>query len=150
MSNKNKKSFSDGLEVTFNQSLEEGAASNPSHIVEALKKKPGKGFQSSLEIFFEESLNEAFEQQMEQAKSGEPEKKSSRRTKPVIGLDLLIRSTVEGAVVENDKKRITFTFDKTKVEKLRKIAELEKARIRDIVDELVSEYIKKYKTSLEQ
>jgi hypothetical protein len=151
MSTKNKKNFSDGLETMFNQSLEDGAMSNPSHLAETTtKKRAGKGFQESLSLFFEESIQEAIEEQTQKLKSTDgKDSKTTRRTKPVIGLDLLIRSTVEGAIIENDKKRITFTFEKNKIDKLRKIAELEKARIRDIVDELVSDYIKKYKSGLE-
>ena len=37
--------------------------------------------------------------------------------------------------------------EKEKIERLKKVADLEKTRIRDIIDELVTGYIKKYKLS---
>jgi hypothetical protein len=44
-------------------------------------------------------------------------------------------------------KRLTVTFDKKKLEKLKKIARLEKSYLKDILGEIVAEYIKKYELS---
>jgi hypothetical protein len=49
---------------------------------------------------------------------------------------------------ENEKKRITFTFEKDKIDKLKMIAESEKAKIRDIIEQLVSTYINQKATVL--
>jgi len=39
---------------------------------------------------------------------------------------------------------LKLTFETEKIEKLRKIAKLEKARIRDIVNELITDYIQQH------
>jgi hypothetical protein len=67
------------------------------------------------------------------------------------GLDALIRQTVEPnreeikrAAVPKEKKRVTFVFDKKKLLKLKKIAKLEKAYLKDIIGGLISEYLDEY------
>ena len=63
---------------------------------------------------------------------------------------MLIRRTVESGAVEADrktgKKRLTVTFDKEKIQKLKKIARLEKAYLKDILGKLVEEYIQDYES----
>ena len=59
-------------------------------------------------------------------------------------MDALIRETVETSRVEitpQSTKRITFIFDEEKIDKLQKIARLKKAYVKDIINEIVSEYI---------
>jgi hypothetical protein len=65
------------------------------------------------------------------------------------GLDMLIRRTVEAGSMEveeerDGKKRLTVTFEKKKLEKLKKIARMEKAYLKDILGDIVAEYIRKY------
>ena len=65
-------------------------------------------------------------------------------------MDSLIRETVETSKVEitpAEKKRVTFIFDKKKIERLKNIARLEKAYVKDIINQLVSEYIDQYDVS---
>ena len=79
-------------------------------------------------------------------KAGNPSIKR-RSKKPLSGLDSLIRKTIEGgkiAIEEGAKRRVTVIFEPEKLEKLRTIAKLEKSYLKDIVNEVVSDYIKDY------
>jgi hypothetical protein len=65
----------------------------------------------------------------------------------MFGLDALIRETVESSSVEvtpSNTKRVTFVFDEEKINKLKQIARLKKAYVKDIVDEIISEYLKEH------
>lgn len=72
----------------------------------------------------------------------------AHRRRPMGGLDMLIRRTVEKGAIEEDiktgTKRLTVSFDKEKLSKLKKIARIEKAYLKDILGEIVAEYIKRY------
>ena len=60
---------------------------------------------------------------------------------------MLIRRTVEMGAVEEDNsgtKRLTVTFDKEKLNKLKHIARLEKAYLKDILGDIIDEYITRY------
>ena len=74
-----------------------------------------------------------------------------KERRPMNGLDSLIRRTVDPnkeeiqrAVVPKEKKRVTFVFDKKKLQKLKTIAKLEKAYLKDIIGGLISEYLDEY------
>lgn len=108
----------------------------------------GKNFATDLESF----LKEAFEESLEAYTQGEARtaadtqlKKRNRR--PSGGLDLLIRSTVEPVVTsdaDTHTRRVTLLFDQKKLEKLKTIARLERTYLKDIMDELVLEFIQHY------
>jgi hypothetical protein len=159
MSQKNKKKFSDGLEQMFQTSLFEGLYDQPEQRAAPGMPPPSaqdrqipgasKSFADSLEQFLQETIDEIVEE-----KVGEIQEKGletvrankGRSNKPAIGIDALIRSTVESAeAYDNGKKRITFTFEKDKVEKLREIADQERSRIRDIVEDLINNFIQGYR-----
>ncbi|MEY3052065.1 MAG: hypothetical protein RLY31_1850 [Bacteroidota bacterium] len=107
-------------------------------------------------------MQETFEERMQQkgqsAKPGDtkgmPPAKSpqvfhqqTHRRRPGGGLDVLIRRTVEMGAVEEDAsgtKRLTVSFDKEKLNKLKIIARLEKAYLKDILGEIIDEYISRY------
>ncbi|MEM6726451.1 MAG: hypothetical protein AAF598_20580 [Bacteroidota bacterium] len=148
MSKKGKKSFSQGLGDLFSQLDEQPKGFEPE--VETIvrprtrKKEDSeskKSFADDLSLFFQEAINESVEEKAQQINSGKPKKSTKRRTKPVFGIDSLIRQTLQEGAVSTGRKRISFTFDTDKIEKLKAIAALEKARIRDIVDELITSYI---------
>ncbi len=65
------------------------------------------------------------------------------------GLDMLIRQTSEETYIEyqSENKRVTFVFDKKKLEKLKVIAKSQKAFLKDIIGDVVSKYIEKYEDS---
>ena len=59
----------------------------------------------------------------------------------------MIRHTEDMEVVEVNvptKKRVTFVFDKEKLAKLKEIAKMEKAYLKDIIGDVVSSFIEKY------
>ena len=161
MSQKNKKKFSEGLEHMFQTSLFEGIFDNEEQPAAAPVKAavaplqdrqtaaPTKSFATSLEQFLNETIEEIVEEKISDIQENGVEavrSTKSRSNKPSIGIDLLIRSTVENAeVFDNGKKRITFTFEKDKVEKLREIADNERSRIRDIVEDLINDFIQGYR-----
>ena len=149
-----KKTFSDGLQDMFQRTLfEDNPQDNPMLFAHPEhKKKHTKSFTDNLESFFQDAIEDVIQEKAQElrAEGIKTSDKSSKKSnkKPNIGLDLLIRNTIEeGVFSESDKKRITFTFEKEKIERLKKVADLEKTRIRDIIDELVTGYIKKYKLS---
>lgn len=169
MSKLNKKSFSEGMDSMFGETLDiENAKEKLSHYTKSAEKNEDaksaksstKRFTSQLESFLASSIEDSLFEQLANAElaSGSTDAKNETNTekgakrsskKPAIGLDLLIRSTLEGSeMYENEKKRITFTFEKDKIDKLKMIAESEKAKIRDIIEQLVSTYINQKATVL--
>lgn len=155
-----KKKFTDGLESLFGNTSEENFGSAGLLLDEEPKTKTTarrrgnsrKNFTTDLDSLLEDALKETIIEQKQQAgKHLENKSKSiqniQRNRKPLSGLDALIRRTVEGSTIEisNDaKKRVTFVFEKQKLEKLKRIARIEKAYLKDILSQIVSEYIHEY------
>ncbi|MEZ4958614.1 MAG: hypothetical protein R2830_02230 [Saprospiraceae bacterium] len=164
-----KKKFTDGLESLFSTDPKDVSGKgtaflrNPSSVgkegEQASVKRPSsrKTFTTDLDSLLEEALQETFQEQMEarDAKTSDNKAKvfhqQAHRRRPNMGLDMLIRRTVESGAVETDedtgRKRLTVTFDKEKLIKLKKIARIEKAYLKDILGNIVAEYIKKYEAS---
>ncbi len=161
----NKKSFSDNLDLFFQDSiLEDNPQDNLSMIEnDSNKKKNGKqkgatatkkkatgktnrkSFSNNLEKFFKDSLDGVLDGVVTDVKRsivGKGKKKA-------IGLDLLIKRTTEENIndkTERDKpttKRVTVILDSKKIEELKRIAKIEKRRLHQIIGELVAEYIEK-------
>jgi hypothetical protein len=66
---------------------------------------------------------------------------------PVTGLDALIRQTlvgVEGEDEETTKRRISVIVDKMKLDRLKAIARMEGAFMKDIISDLIETYVHKY------
>ena len=65
------------------------------------------------------------------------------------GLDLLIRQTSEETYIEyqSENKRVTFVFDKKKLEKLKVIAKSKKLFLKDIIGDVVSKFIDEYENT---
>lgn len=117
------------------------------------KKMSGKDFTDSLQSFLSETFEESFERQMAEAnQQPAPVPKKPRRRRS--SLDMLIRNTVEPSKIEVEgeapkRRRITLTFEPQKLEKLRHIARVERAMLKDIINEIVGEYIQKYEIEKE-
>lgn len=113
------------------------------------KKISGKDFTDSLQSFLSETFEESFERQMAEVKKQEPAEKPKKPRRRRSSLDMLIRNTVEPAKIEIEgqepkRRRITLTFEPQKLEKLRNIARVERAMLKDIINDIVGEYIQKY------
>jgi len=130
MGRKKNKTFSSGFDDLFSDAVEQQTLPQKG---EASKSSSKKNFSDSLESIFQDAITEAVQEKAEQVAEGQVIKKAKRRTKPMFGLDSLIRQTIEQSEIKPDKKRVSFTFETQKIEKLRNIAKSEKARIRDIV-----------------
>lgn len=101
-------------------------------------KAETRGFAGELDAMLQEALNDP-----SNYLDDTPEK--SRRGSD-RGLDAIIRDTVESSEVQIQKtkpKRVTFSFDPDKLEALRKIAKNKKAYLREVVDEIVTDYLKR-------
>ncbi len=112
------------------------------------KKRSSKNFTSDLEGLFHSALDKEFKETVPRSSmaSGRDTKVKKRRERPVIGIDALIRRTSmenkEDVERSNPlKKRVTFTLEKRKVEQLKSIAKSKKAYLKDIVDDIISEYL---------
>lgn len=109
------------------------------------KGASNKNFATDIDSFLKEAFEEAFEEVQESSKT---QKSSSKKTnKPLSGLDALIRSTIEPGPIEFEQgkaKRVSFVFDREKLEKLKEIAKVEKSYLKDIIRSVVEEYIDNY------
>ncbi len=116
------------------------------------KKRSSKNFTSDLEGLFHSALDEYKEPTKKSAlTSGRDTKVKKRTQRPVIGIDALIRRTSmenreEMAVSSPLKKRVTFSLEKKKIEKLKNIAKSQKAYFKDIMDLAISQYLEKCDT----
>ena len=110
-----------------------------------------KNFASDLESLLQDAFQESLDEQLrnkpvQQQNESMLIKKPVLR-KPISGLDFIIRETISGTHLEMHEglqKRITLAFDHEKLEKLKSIARIEKAFLKDIVSQLVAEYIENY------
>ena len=114
---------------------------------------PVKSFTSDLDSLFNDVMTEAIEEKVESIITEKERPRRKRRvisSKPLSGLDALFRRTVdkseeeEEVKIERNIKRVSFTFHKDRLMKLKSIAKLEKSYLKDIISEVVSEYIDEY------
>ena len=112
------------------------------------KKRSSKNFTSDLEGLFHSALDKEYKAPTEKpaTTSRRDTKVKKRNERPVIGIDALIRRTSaenKEAYKSNSplKKRITFSLEKKKIEQLKDIAKSKKAYLKDIVDEIISQYL---------
>ena len=113
------------------------------------KKRSSKNFTSDLEGLFHSALDEYKEPTQKSAQTGRRDTKVKKRSqRPVIGIDALIRRTSmenreDFAVSSPLKKRVTFSLEKKKIEKLKHIAKSKKAYLKDVMDDIISQYLEK-------
>jgi len=158
---RNKKSFSDNLELIFQERLEDDDARDELVLPTAKKKTPPKkktsrksknnrkSFSSNLEQFFKDNiegiLDDVLDNEIADTKRELLDKDKGNR-KPV-GLDLLIKRTREAVPEAQPKpnkttKRVTVVLDAQKLDALKRIAKEEKRRLQQIIGELVNDYLR--------
>lgn len=150
-----KKKFKHGLESLFDHpgdvkiEVQNTATGDDfaTHEVSA-SKRHSKNFTSDLDSLFEDALKESMEEQFEKLKknAGIEEDTHASQTR-YSGIDALIRQTLDSGSYEVDylpTKRVTFVFDHKKLDKLKSIAKMEKAYIKDIINSVISGYIEEY------
>lgn len=155
-----KKKFKAGLESLFGDTdgndllpgirplLEEDTKGNRRS---AQKKRPkrrsSKNFTSDLEDLFHSALDKEYKEKVEKKAIARRDTSVKKRSdRPVIGIDALIRRTSNEnrediGVSTPLKKRVTFTLEKRKIEQLKSIAKAKKAYLKDIVDDIISDYL---------
>ena len=119
-------------------------------------RRPGKSFTSDLDSLFAAA---SVEQPREVAPSSEDlstrgRSRPRRRVSMLSGLDSLIRDTTSGkqfaqeaaAAAEETfvRKRVTFTYDRDRFARLKTIARTEGAYLKDIISNLLNDYISQY------
>ena len=154
-----KKRFSDGLNDLFSESnaAQQGNLFGEGRVVPtaAERKVVHKNFLQDIDTL----LQEALEESMERYEANQPDTTTpSGKTKatganisyraPLTGLDALIRQTIDVQEIATDeetgKKRLTVTVDRSKLEKLKAIARLENSYMKDLLVQLIDEYIEEY------
>lgn len=162
-----KKKFKDGLESLFGgPAIAEPSLPENSPLLEQTEKpkrsaakkglkihskrsKSGKNFTSDLDTLFEVALSDTIrdKQYDDEATSASSNNRANRRGKrlPVVGLDALIqRTTDDNFDYTSTKKRVTFIFEKKKLDKLKRIAKLQNSFLKDIIGQIVGKHIAKY------
>ena len=156
-----KKKFSEGLDDLFKDSKVE-ELSLSSNVVgadvasrQAERRASGKNFATDLDAL----LQEAMEESLEKYESNQPDSVtagSKSKSVPLrealggalTGLDALIRQTIDVQELSTDettgKRRITVAVDKSKIEQLKTIARLKNAYLKDMLVELIDQFIDEY------
>jgi hypothetical protein len=151
-----KKRFSEGLDNLFNDPHSGQTALGATEPTTGERKAAHKNFLSDLDSLLQEALDESLEKY--EANQPDPltasaKNRSGYDATPIrpkySGLDALIRQTIDVQEITTDessgKKRLTVAVDKLKLEKLKVIARLENAYLKDLLVQLIDDSIDEYK-----
>lgn len=152
-----KKRFSEGLDDLFNDSHQAEHSGQATGVPETPQERRHghKNFASGLDSLLQEALEESLEKyEANQPDSVTQSGKSKAGTSDAFrsplrsGLDALIRQTIDVQEIATDeqsgKKRLTVAVDRKKLEKLKVIARLENAYLKDLLVSLIDGYIEEY------
>lgn len=156
-----KKRFSSGLDDLFSEAaaaMQQGGIEAAVVFAPATERKAPshKNFASGLDALLQEALEESLERyDSNQPDTTTPSSAKSRAhrsgtTSPAVlsGLDALIRQTIDVQEISSDeasgKKRLTVAVDRSKLDKLKVIARLENAYLKDLLVSLIDGYIEEY------
>ena len=115
--------------------------------VTPLRRSHGKKFSEDLQTFLQEAFDDSFEKYSDPNYIQDDSSNKKRTLKPMAGLDAILRSTVDPKSMRlgpGNTRRLTLVFDESKLNKLKSIARLERSYLKDIIDEIVEEFIKEY------
>lgn len=108
-----------------------------------------ESFKDALEAFFREELPDKVIQRAEED-ADLPRKSHSPGIKAKGGIDSLIQGTIVRDQLELGRKdtseRVTLVFEKDHVDKLKTIARMEQKYLKNIVTELIQEFIRTYES----
>jgi hypothetical protein len=143
-----KKKFHDGLDDILRDSSDLPMQGGPG----SQERKPvGKNFLTDLDSLFREAMDETINRQTPTSPQSPTGKSANQQaTRPALsGLDSLIRQTIRIEEIneedENGKKRLTVAVDRQKLEQLKIIARLENSYLKDLLVNLINEYIDEYR-----
>ena len=149
----NKKSFSQNLELLFEERLVDDNAKDNISIIEnaSIKEEEKstrksstkkKSFSNNLEQFFKDSIDGVLDGILPQK-----EPKNDEDLSTSVGLDLLIRKTTAENINITPKskkpktKRVTVFMETGRLETLNELAKQENRRLQQIIRDLVASYI---------
>lgn len=152
-----KKKFSAGLDDLFSDfhDSSDGGAISEISVRQVMDRKPAavKSFSNNLDAL----LQDAMEESLDRMDDGKSHAAASSKTKSRMaamtsrgfsGLDTLIRETIDVQELTREEssgiKRLTVAVDRTKLEQLKTIARLENSFLKDLLVELIDEYITEY------
>lgn len=143
-----KKKFTEGLESLFIEAAESGPIRTGKKASDKGKPsskdgKEGQGrYSADLESFLSDAFEDAFEEKLGQAPKDKRRKKAK---KPLSGLDILIRNTVDPKqqieIEDLTPKRITLTLDDEHLAQLREMARKRKTYLKEMIKEIVADYL---------
>ena len=153
-----KKRFSSGLDDLFADLHDSAAGSAMSEMTVRYsgdRKTPSvKSFASDLDALLQDAMEDSLDR-LEARENNE--KTSTGKTKSsmtgnhqhnIAGLDALIRETIDVQELTQEEssgvRRLTVAVDRTKLDKLKTIARLENAYLKDLLTELIDSYIQEY------
>lgn len=101
-----------------------------------------KTFTLDLDAFLQDVLNDSIREELDR----DPKATEAPPANPPdipVGIDALIRSTLESSEIEisGKSKRVTFFFDERKLDKLKELARRENVYLREVVSRIVAEYV---------
>lgn len=154
-----KKRFSSGLDELFSDvaSMQHSGTETtavPSTTAER-KAASHKNFASGLDALLQEALEESLERYEANQPDTTTASAKSRKQRGgaassamLSGLDALIRQTIDVQEISTDetsgKRRLTVAVDRSKLEKLKVIARMENAYLKDLLVTLIDGYIDEY------
>lgn len=154
-----KKKFTDGLNDLFSDDYRSPEASRISEFSvrqpQERKHHHVKSFASDLDALLQDAMEESMERlesreqnQRQNASSKTKSRFAEKMAGAFSGLDALIRETIDVQELTREEtsgvKRLTVAVDRTKLEKLKTIARLENAFLKDLLVDLIDEYITEY------
>jgi hypothetical protein len=152
-----KKKFSSGLDELFadlHDSSAGGAVSEMTVRHRSDRKLPSvKSFAGDLDALLQDAMEESLNRLEEKENAGEggaktKSKKTGNPQHHFAGLDALIRQTIDVQEFTHEEttgvRRLTVAVDRTKLDKLKTIARLENAFLKDLLTGLIDEYIQEY------
>lgn len=153
-----KKRFSEGLEDLLSSShdeLQDHAVTMHSPAALGERRSSHKSFAGNLDSLLQEALDESLERyesgQTDPVSAGAKTRAGAGEVLPSAsryGIDSLIRQTIEvqdfNADEASGKKRLTVTVDRPKLEKLKTIAKMENSFLKDLLINVLDEYINEY------
>lgn len=153
-----KKRFSSGLDDLFADLHENAAGSAMSEMTVRYsgdRKTPSvKSFASDLDALLQDAMEDSLDrlearENNEETSTGKTKSKmAGNHQHNIAGLDALIRETIDVQELSQEEssgvRRLTVAVDRTKLDKLKTIARLENAYLKDLLTELIDSYIQEY------
>ena len=109
------------------------------------RSRMGKNFTSDLDSLFDVAMEERRQSEQRTATTPRPKTVGKvRERKTLSGLDALIRQTAEldaSGRPQKTTKRGTFAYNRQKIDKLKRIARNRRLYLKDIMKEIVNDYL---------